>query len=71
MRPDDVWNLYYSNHTEWENKSVVHYEILIGEMLVLVALPCGEGSDKPAHMHDLVRAFAPHMHKVWKLKKTP
>ena len=40
-------------------------------MMVLITSPCGEGSDEPACMHDLARAFASRINKVCKLKKTP
>ena len=32
---------------------------------------CGKGSDGPACMHDLARAFTSRINKVCKLKKTP
>ena len=40
-------------------------------MMVLVTSACGEGSGEPSCMHDLARAFASHINKVCKLKKTP
>ena len=40
-------------------------------MMVLVTSASGEGSDEPACMHDLARAFASRINKVCKLKKTP
>ena len=39
--------------------------------MVLITSACGGGSDKPACTHDLARAFASHIYKVCKLKKTP
>ena len=41
------------------------------EMMVLITLACGEGSDEHACTHALVRAFASRINKVCKLKKTP
>ena len=41
------------------------------EMMDLITLACGEGSDEPACTHDLVRALASRINKVCKLKKTP
>ena len=38
------------------------------EMMVLGSPACGEGSDEPACMHDLARAFASRINKVCKLK---
>ena len=38
--------------------------------MVLVTSACGEGSDEPACMHYLTRAFASRIKKVCKLKKT-
>ena len=40
-------------------------------MMVLITSACDEGSDGPASMHDLARAFASRINKVSKLKKTP
>ena len=40
------------------------------EMMVLITSACGEGSDEPACTHDLARAFASRINKVFKLKKT-
>ena len=42
-------------------------------MMVLNILACGEGSEEPACMHDLARAFASRINEVpvYKLKKTP
>ena len=40
-------------------------------MMVLITSASGEGSDEPACTHDLTRAFASHINKVRKLKKTP
>ena len=37
--------------------------------LVLMALAISEGSDKPAHLHSLARAFASCIHKARKKKK--
>ena len=36
-------------------------------MMVLITSACGEGSDEPACMHDLARAFASRINKVYKL----
>ena len=41
------------------------------EMMFLITLVCGEGSDEPACTHDLARAFASRINKICKLKKTP
>ena len=40
-------------------------------MMVLVTSACDKGSDGPACMHDLARAFTSCINKVCKLKKTP
>ena len=39
-------------------------------MMVLITPACGEGSDEPACMHDLARAFGSRINKVCKLKNT-
>ena len=39
-------------------------------MMVLVTLACEEGSDEPVCKHGFARAFASHINKVGKLKKT-
>ena len=39
-------------------------------MMVLITSTCGEGSDESACTHDLVRAFASRINKVYQLKKT-
>ena len=39
--------------------------------MVLVTAACGEGSDKPACVHDLARVFPSRVNKACKLKKTP
>ena len=72
-------NFNYSNYnTEWENKingpqwniNTINWSAL--EMImVLITSACGEGSDEPACTHDLARAFASRINKVWKLKITP
>ena len=77
MCSDNVRNFNYSNyHTEKETKIMVPNEILITlriyDRLVStrVTSACGEGSGKPACMHDLARAFTSRINKVCKLKKT-
>ena len=40
------------------------------EILVLITLASSLGSDEPAHMHRLARAFAAHIHKIWMWIKT-
>ena len=34
-------------------------------MMVLITSVCGEGSDEPACMHDLARAFTSRINKVY------
>ena len=46
------------------------YKLVGHEMMVLITSALGEGSDEPACMHDLARAFASRINKVCKLKKT-
>ena len=36
------------------------------EIIVLITQATSEGSGKPAHPRNLVRAFAVHIRKVWK-----
>ena len=70
-------NFNYSNYnTEEENKIMVRMKIntinwSAPEMMVLITSACGEGSDEPACIHDLARAFASRIYKVCRLKKTP
>ena len=40
-------------------------------MMDLITSASGEGSGEPARTHDLARAFASRINKVYKLKKTP
>ena len=56
MRSDNVRNIYYSNYHTEKNKIMVHHWSA-HEMMVLITSACGEGSDKPACMHDLARDF--------------
>ena len=44
---------------------------LSAQEMVLITTAWGEGSDEPACMHDLARAFASRINKVCKMKKTP
>ena len=47
-----------------------YYKLVSTEIMFLVTQACGEGSDEPACIHDLARAFTSRINKECKLKKT-
>ena len=60
-------HLNMTTAVDWDIKQQTKLNASIYEILVLVSLASSQGSDESVLSCSFIRAFAAHIHKIWKM----